>query len=153
MIAITIREMRDADRLAWSRMRHLLWPDEIEQGDTAGIDEILNSDDAWAFVAETAKGTPAGFAEVSIRKAANGCESQPVPFLEGIWVEPQYRRQGIGALLIGHIEAFVKAQGFSEIGSDTLIDNQKSQDAHKGWGFSETERVVYFRKCLGEEPV
>lgn len=27
--------------------------------------------------------------------------------------------------------------------------NQASQAAHRAWGFSETERVVYFRKTLG----
>jgi aminoglycoside 6'-N-acetyltransferase I len=147
-MTITMRGMTISDRLAWTRMRRSLWPDEMTQGHAAEIDAILNGDDAWAFVAETAEGMPVGFAEVSVRKAANGCESQPVPFLEGIWLEPQYRRQGIGGRLIGHIENFIKARGFSEIGSDTPIENQGSQNAHKAWGFSETERVVYFRKCL-----
>ena len=39
-------------------------------------------------------------------------------------------------------------KGFREIGSDTPLDNRASQDAHRGWGFAETERVVYFRKGL-----
>jgi aminoglycoside 6'-N-acetyltransferase I len=90
----------------------------------------------------------AGFAELAIRKYANGCETRPVPFVEGIWVKPQFRRQGVGARLIGHVEAFVMARGFREIGSDTLIDNRTSQAAHLAWGFFETERVVYFRKVL-----
>ena len=89
-----------------------------------------------------------GFAEVSIRKFANGCETQPVAFLEGIWVEPPLRRQGIGRLLVEHIEAFAVARGFREIGSDALLDNEASHAAHRDWGFSETERVVYFRKAL-----
>jgi len=69
-------------------------------------------------------------------------------FLEGIWVRPKFRRQGIGARLIRHIEAFLVSQGFRELGSDTQIDNLESQIAHRAWGFSETERVVYFRKDL-----
>ncbi len=84
----------------------------------------------------------------AIRAYANGCESQPVPFLEGIWVNAQFRRQGIGAGLIKHIEAFLLARGFWELGSDTPIDNDSSQAAHLGWEFSETERVIYFRKTL-----
>jgi aminoglycoside 6'-N-acetyltransferase I len=71
-----------------------------------------------------------------------------VPFLEGIFVRPQFRRRGIGARLIAHMEAFLVARGFDEIGSDALIDNHESHAAHCGWGFSETERVVYFRKAL-----
>src|SRR5215468_2711727 len=129
-------------------MRMLLWPDETARGHDAAIDEILNARDAWGFIAEAADNEPLGFAEVSIRKAANGCESQPVPFLEGIWVEPPSRRRRIGARLIAHIEIFLKARGFCELGSDSLIENKGAHDAHAGWGFSETERVVYFRKCL-----
>ena len=41
-----------------------------------------------------------------------------------------------------------RARGFREIGSDALLDNRASHAAHAGWGFAETERVVYFRKVL-----
>jgi aminoglycoside 6'-N-acetyltransferase I len=85
---------------------------------------------------------------LALRKYANGCDSRPVPFLEGIWVDAAFRRRGIGARLIEHIEAFVAARGFREVGSDTPLDNRASQAAHRAWGFCETERVVYFRKLL-----
>jgi ribosomal protein S18 acetylase RimI-like enzyme len=96
----------------------------------------------------TTHGTAAGFAEIAIRPYADGCDSQPVPFLEGIWVKAELRRQGIGARLIKHIETFLTARGFRELGSDTPIDNDASQAAHLGWKFTETERVIYFRKDL-----
>src|SRR5262245_40742295 len=143
-----VRRMETSDGAVWADMRAALWPDEGAPAHAQAIEQILASDDAWGFVAETDDGTPAGFAEVSIRKYANGCEFQPVAFLEGIWVASPLRRQGIGAALIAHIEAFVAARGFREIGSDALIDNRASHAAHRGWGFSETERVVYFRKIL-----
>src|SRR6185312_11027041 len=54
----------------------------------------------------------------------------------------------IGKRLVARIEAFLAEKGFREIGSDTPLDNRASQDAHRGWGFAETERVVYFRKGL-----
>jgi aminoglycoside 6'-N-acetyltransferase I len=100
------------------------------------------------FVAETPAGADAGFAEIAIRKYANGCDSRPVAFLEGIWVSEEFRRCGIGAQLVSHIESFLTARGFHELGSDAPLDNGVSQSAHVGWGFSETERVVYFRKLL-----
>ena len=148
MTPITIRELMSADHAAWCRMRRSLWPDETANAHDTAIDEILDAEDAWGFIAETADNEPLGFAEISIRRAANGCESQPVAFLEGIWVEPRSRRQRVGARLIAHIETFLKARGFHELGSDSLIENQGAHDAHAGWGFSETERVVYFRKPL-----
>jgi aminoglycoside 6'-N-acetyltransferase I len=145
---LTIREMGASDRAAWADMRAALWPVEAPQDHAEGIERVLGSGHAWGFIAETSDGAAAGFAEVAIRPYANGCDSQPVPFLEGIWVKAELRRRGIGAELIGHIEAFLVARGFRELGSDTQIDNRGSQAAHRGWKFSETERVVYFRKNL-----
>jgi aminoglycoside 6'-N-acetyltransferase I len=144
---ILVREMQAFDRHAWAKMRAALWPKETKAAHAEMIETLLQSHDAWGFMAEM-DGAPAGFAELAIRDYANGCDIAPVPFLEGIWVSVPWRRQGIGARLIAHIEAFVRARGFCEIGSDTPIDNRASQDAHRSWGFSETERVVYFRKRL-----
>ena len=112
------------------------------------IDEMRSGGDAWGLVAEAADGAAIGFAEIAVRKYANGCDTRPVAFLEGVWVKPQFRRRGIGERLIAHAETFLVARGFRELGSDTQIDNHTSQAAHLAWGFSETERVVYFRKVL-----
>jgi aminoglycoside 6'-N-acetyltransferase I len=147
-MACRVRTMEHADRTVWTNMRSALWPEETAQAHADMIDTLLGGDDGWGFIAETADAVPAGFAEVTIRKFANGCETQPVPFLEGIWVTPEFRRLGVGARLVGHIEMFMVQKGFQEIGSDTQIDNLESQAAHIGWGFSETERVVYYRKDL-----
>jgi aminoglycoside 6'-N-acetyltransferase I len=145
---LTIREMGAPDRAVWADMRAALWPEETPQAHVEGIERVLGSGHAWGFIAETRDGAAVGFAEVAIRPYANGCDSQPVAFLEGIWVKAELRRRGIGAGLIEHIEAFLTARGFRELGSDTPIDNHASQAAHRGWKFAETERVVYFRKSL-----
>ena len=128
-------------------MRHALWPEDSLEAHECDAARVLASVDYWAFVAMR-DGAAVGFAEIAIRKYANGCESQPVPFLEGIWVDPRYRRSGVGRRLLAHVESFVRARGFREIGSDALLDNRASHAAHAGWGFAETERVVYFRKVL-----
>jgi len=57
---------------------------------------------------------------------------------------------GIGARLIAHVSAFPAAGGFAEMGSDAELENHASHAGHRSWGFRETERVVYFRKDLGE---
>jgi len=149
---VSVRPMSARDRAAWAELRAALWPEESAEAHAKQIDDMLRPDDgnAWGFIAELSDGTAAGFAEIAIRSYANGCDSQPVPFLEGIWVKLGLRRRGIGASLIAHVEAFVSARGFTEIGSDALIDNHDSHAAHRGWGFMETERVVYFRKWLPE---
>lgn len=143
-----IRDMTEDDSASWCAMRGALWPTEDASVHAEIIAAVLRAPDAWAFIAETGAGTAAGFAELALRPYANGCDSAPVPFLEGIWVAPEFRRQGVGRALIAHLQDFVLARGFREIGSDTEIANRLSQDAHKAWGFTETERVVYFRKLL-----
>src|SRR5262249_4644777 len=135
-----VREMGPADKAAWAEMRSALWPGEAPQAHAREIEELLAGGEAWGFIAEMPDGTAAGFAEIAIRKYANGCDTRPVAFLEGIWVDARLRRHGIGGRLITHAEAFLAARGFRELGSDTAIENRTSQAAHLAWGFSETER-------------
>src|SRR5215470_1891956 len=144
-----VRQMGPADRRLWAHMRAALWPGDAAEVHAQDVEAMLAGNSAWGFVAEAKDGAAAGFAEITIRPFANGCDSRPVPYLEGIWVEPRFRRRSVGGLLIKHIEAFVAARGFCEIGSDALTENHISHAAHRGWGFAETERVVYFRKLLG----
>jgi aminoglycoside 6'-N-acetyltransferase I len=144
----TVRQMGTNDRAIWLDMRIALWPDETPRDHAEMIDEMLSGDDAWGLVAEAGDGAATGFAEIAVRKYANGCDTRPVAFLEGVWVKPKFRRRGIGARLIVQAQTFLAARGFRELGSDTRIDNHASQAAHLAWGFSETERVVYFRKRL-----
>ncbi|HEY7296910.1 MAG TPA: aminoglycoside 6'-N-acetyltransferase [Xanthobacteraceae bacterium] len=145
---VTVREMDASDRAAWAAMRTELWPDEPLSVHQSELREFLQRGNFWGFVAEVPNGEAAGFAEFAIRDYANGCLGRPVAFLEGIWVKPQFRRQGIGARLLKAVEAFLTARGFTELGSDAAIDNRESHVAHAAWGFKETERVVYFRKDL-----
>jgi aminoglycoside 6'-N-acetyltransferase I len=145
---LTVREMGVADRQSWAEMRAALWPDDTLEAHAKAVDELLGSRENWCLIAETPDGESVGFAEVAVRKYANGCDTQPVAFLEGIWVKPELRRRSVGASLIRYAETLVVECGFQELGSDTLIDNEQSQAAHHAWGFSETERVVYFRKIL-----
>jgi aminoglycoside 6'-N-acetyltransferase I len=62
--------------------------------------------EAWAampeavLLAEAADGALTGFAEVSRRLYAEGCETSPVGFLEGWYVAPEHRRSGVGRALV-----------------------------------------------------
>ena len=145
---ITIKQMHDDDQKEWAQMRCALWPDDSYDEHLRDVGVILTSSDEWAFIARTNDFVPAGFAEVAVRKFANGCTERPVAFLEGIWVAPDFRRQNVGKSLVTHVGAFLTLRGFREICSDAQIENRPSLTAHRGWGFLETERVIYFRKPL-----
>jgi aminoglycoside 6'-N-acetyltransferase I len=146
-MTITVRTMQERDRAAWAGMRAALWPEADEAAHLRDLSTLLSQGDYWGFMAE-AGGVAVGFAEIGLRRYANGCEESPVPFLEGIWVRPECRRQGAGGTMLRAIEDFLRARGFMELGSDSEIDRRAAHEAHRAWGFDETERVVYFRKSL-----
>jgi aminoglycoside 6'-N-acetyltransferase I len=94
------------------------------------------------------EGRAIGMAELSIRNIVDSCTTDRVAYLEGWYVEPLVRRQGVGAALMAGAERWAVEQGCKEFGSDSLIDNEASQLAHRALGFEETGRVVNFRKDL-----
>ncbi|HEY4643041.1 MAG TPA: GNAT family N-acetyltransferase [Thermoanaerobaculia bacterium] len=101
------------------------------------------------FVAEDERGLPAGFAEVTLRSRADGCDPlQPVGYLEGWYVAEPHRRTGRGRDLLRASEQWARAQGCSEMASDTWLDNDVSQQVHQALGFEVVDRVVHFRKRL-----
>ncbi|MBT3981194.1 MAG: GNAT family N-acetyltransferase [Bacteriovoracaceae bacterium] len=132
----------------WGKARCLLWPSDDLEGHLSELTDLMNSDNFISFIAFNSSDQICGFLEASVRNYVNGCEHSPVLFLGGIWVQGDAQRQGIGRQLLIELEGYAKSKGFKEIGSDCSLDNLDSQAAHKGWGFSETERVVYFRKDL-----
>ncbi len=142
---LTIREMTEDDREVWLEMYQALFPGQSRTGMNVEINRILASQLRAGYCA-VLDGKILGFAEYNQREFANGCVSQPVPFLEGIWVQPEHRREGIAKALLAHLEGVARSQGFHEFGSDVLIDNLSSIEMHESLGFEETERVVYFRK-------
>ena len=90
----------------------------------------------------------AGFAEVGARSVADGCETSPVAYLEGWFVDADMRRQGVGAALIHAAEAWAREKGFREFASDAELENIQSQQAHVALGFREVERAVLYLRTL-----
>jgi aminoglycoside 6'-N-acetyltransferase I len=136
-------------RPAWQAMRSALWPEMVEEDNLRETAMLSEKEKAWVRIALSAEGQPAGFAEATLRTDyVNGCETSPVAFLEGIYVEPWARRQGVAKLLVAEVERWALASGCREFASDALLENGDSHSMHRALGFEETERVVYFRKDL-----
>jgi aminoglycoside 6'-N-acetyltransferase I len=130
-------------------MRAALWPDEDPGQLASELDEFLADPTQVAFVAERDEaGRLCGFAEASVRRYANSNDESPCAFLEGWWVDQDVRRAGVGRALLAAVEDWARAQGFTELGSDALLDNTLSHLVHRALGFEERERVIYFRKWL-----
>lgn len=143
-----VRPATAADRAGWIALRQQLWPEETGEGHAAEVDEAFaSSDTRAAFVAVDAAGAVMGFLEAAMRfDYVNGCEGSPVAFLEGIYVAPAFRKQGVAWALIAAFEGWARGKGVKEMASDAEIGNRVSHAMHQALGFAETERVVYFRK-------
>lgn len=145
---MAVRPASAADLGALADLRCALFPDDPPAHHRAELEALIRSADYGVLVAETAQGL-AGFAEVAPRTDyVNGCDTSPVAFLEAIYVAPDSRRQGVAGALVAAVEAWARARGLTELGSDALLENLTSHQMHEALGFEETERVVYFRKEL-----
>jgi aminoglycoside 6'-N-acetyltransferase I len=145
---VRIRLREPSDDPEWLRMRCELWPDDkaAHQRDMAAW---LDRPDTVVLVAKRPDSAGlAGFAEVGARPFVDGCDTSPVAYLEGWYVDLDVRRQGIGAALIRSAEAWARDHGYREFASDALLDNLDSQQAHESLGFIEVERAVRYRKIL-----
>lgn len=143
--------MQKSDAEMWGAMRARLWPDADARELTTESRAFLAGEEvaivAAAFVAEL-DAVPAGFIELSIRAFADGCDSRPVPHIEGWYVEPFARGRGIGRALMEAAAEWSRDRGFAEVASDSDLENNESLDAHVRCGFIETGRLVKFRRVL-----
>ena len=134
----------------WLPLRVALWPDSAPDNDH-DTNNVLSAPERYLvllFINE--QGNALGFAEASLRADyVNGTDSSPVAFLEGLYVQPASRGQGIARQLVAGIQQWAEEMGCTELASDALLDNQGSHAMHEALGFTETERVVYFLKSLG----
>ena len=130
-------------------MRRSLWPKVSLGYHELEMTQLLSGHGYTAYVLDRGDGRLGGFAEVSIRPYANGCESRPVGYLEGWYVDQDLRHRGVGKRLVAEGERWAGGQGCREFASDCLLDNATSETAHKAMGFEEVERLICFRKPLG----
>jgi aminoglycoside 6'-N-acetyltransferase I len=129
-------------------MRAALWPESSDAEHLLGMADAL-ARGHYVRLARVGNGVALGFVEASKRvDYVNGTDSSPVAFLEGIYVAPAFRRQGVARALVDAVVDWARKQGCRELASDSLLPNIDAHAAHRALGFEETERVVYFRKVL-----
>jgi aminoglycoside 6'-N-acetyltransferase I len=145
-----IRRATTDDSAVWLKMRQALWPEGASDHPFeiasyfAGrlrmpLEVLLAFDDA---------GLPVGFVELSIRPYAEGCDTDSVAYLEGWYVAPEARVQGVGRSLIQAAERWAREEGCSEFASDALVDNEIGAAAHRALGFTEVVQIRCFKKPL-----
>jgi aminoglycoside 6'-N-acetyltransferase I len=153
---ITIRHVTPDDAASWLSLRHALWSDASESEHRAAIEQFLAGlarEPQAVLVAIERTGRLVGFAELSIRAYAEGCDTDHVAFLEGWYVAPEFRRRGVARSLLGAAEHWAIQKGCRELASDTPVDNAISATAHEKCGFTEVAVIRCFRKELPNKPM
>lgn len=123
-----------------------LWPHHTEEELTSEFRQHLTKSQHAYFLA-LADNKVVGFAEVSCRNDyVEGTGGAPVGYLEGIFVLPDWRRQGVAGKLVAQALVWSKKQGCREFASDCELTNVPSQKFHAALGFKEANRLVCFTK-------
>lgn len=141
---VTIRPATGGDRADLLRMRCALWPECPPRQLDAEIDDNAAHGQV-AFLAQLPDGAIVGLAEVSIRPLVEGCDTRSPGYLEGWYVDPTWRRRGVGRRLVEAARAWARARGALEFASACELDNDLSEAAHKALGFEERMRSITFR--------
>lgn len=118
-------------------MRCALWPRESAAELETELEDWASGKETAVFVADPGGGPLAGFVEVAIHTEAPGCVTNRIGFLEGWYVDPPFRRQGVGRALNAAAEAWARERGCAEMASDTTAEYPASPLAHRGVGYAQ----------------
>lgn len=142
-----LRNLTIVDESGWLVMRQALWPNLPADQLRRELAQIA-ADPRQVAIGAFDGDYPVAFVELSIHPHAVGCRTSPVGYLEAWYVNAEYRRTGVGRRLVAAGEDWVRAQGCTELASDTWLNNPISNAAHLALGFTESERLVHYRKML-----
>jgi aminoglycoside 6'-N-acetyltransferase I len=147
--AFIVRSVEETDFDDWLRLRKLLWDETSEEEHRAEMLEILeDAESQFVLIAEINGERCVGFLEASIRPFVEDCYSEEVGYLEGWFVEPEFRRSGIARMLVERAESWARSKGCEEMASDSEVENDLSIEAHTSLGYDVTARLIHFRKEL-----
>ena len=110
--------------------------------------DIINNENNRVFI-YILDNKPIGFAQCGLRyDYVEGTSSSPVGYLEGVYIEEQYRKNGYARQLVESCIQFSKEKNAKEFASDCELDNTASLLFHKALGFEEVNRVICFKKDI-----
>ncbi len=142
-----IRKAAPADSTSLAELASRMWehdPTELQPE----FAKLTASPEAACFLAFDGD-KPIGFAQCQLRHDyVEGCDTSPVGFLEGIYVDEAHRCNGVARALLRACEDWTRSVGCTEFASDCEIDNHASLAWHLKAGFEEVNRTIWFAKKL-----
>lgn len=143
-----IRKAEKSDAKTVAELACKMWTDSTAEALTADFETLVADETASVFLCYE-KDTPVGFAQCQLRKDyVEGTGQSPVGYLEGIFVEENFRKCGYAKKLLSACEQWAKEQGCTEFASDCELGNHQSHTFHLYSGFTEANRIICFVKKL-----
>lgn len=144
-----IKKAKKKDSKVLGKMAMKIWEDNNLYDLVKEFEEFADDPNMASFI-KYVDDKPVGFANVSIRYdyVEGGCETSPVGYLEGIFVEDEYRKNNYARDLVKACETWVKDKKIKEFASDCTLTNKDSLAFHLAIGFEEVNRIICFKKEL-----
>lgn len=143
-----IKKAKKKDSKILAKMAVKIWEDNNIADFVKEFEDFADDPNMHSFI-KYVDDKPVGFANVSIRyDYVEGCETSPVGYLEGIFVEDEYRKNNYARDLVKACETWVKDKRIKEFASDCTLTNKDSLAFHLAIGFEEVNRIICFKKEL-----
>ena len=135
-----IREATQADALALAELAIKMWLGNTVSELQSEFLDLISSDNSVCFIKYVGN-KEVGFVQCQLRNDyVEGTDTSPVGYLEGIFIEKEYRHRGYAKDLLSKFEKWAKEKNCTEIASDCEIDNDISLE--------EVNRIICFRKDI-----
>lgn len=143
-----IIEATQADALTLAELAVKLWSSHTISEMQSEFLDLISGDDAVCFIKYVGD-KAVGFAQCQLRNDyVEGTATSPVGYLEGIFIEKEFRHRGYAKELLSKCEKWAKEKHCTEFASDCEIDNNISLQFHLAMGFKEANRIICFRKDI-----
>ena len=145
-MSIRVATLEDARLVAELAIQ--MWESHTIEELTQEFYEYISKENGTIFLAMVG-GYAVGFAQCGLRRDyVEGTDSSQVGYLEGIFIEEEYRKRGLARELLEACQKRAKEQGCAEFASDCELDNEASLKFHMKMEFVEANRIICFTKKL-----
>lgn len=144
-----IKQATQKDVPILAKLAIQMWNDNTLSGLESEFADIIGSENAACFI-KYVEDKPVGFAQCQLRyDYVEGTETSPVGYLEGIFIQEEFRHMGFAKELLQKCEKWASGKKCSEFASDCELNNIDSIKFHLAMGFDEVNRIICFKKNLG----
>ena len=147
-----IEQASQENSSAWLQLRERIYTSVDRDFHCQEMKIFVADDDKECFLVFAPSGQACAMIEVTLRNIVDGCLTSPVGYIEGIYVAQEHRGKGLSRRLMRTAEQWFRDKGCREIATDSEIHDVEAQQFQRHMGFTETFRIVEFRKTLATDP-